>query len=399
MRFLLIDDEAFALNLLGRQLANLGFDDVKCYERAYDALADVERDIAAIGVLFCDLQMEEMDGIEVVRRLAGIGYGGGLVLVSGEDQRILQTAEKLARAHKLNVLGILHKPVAPDELRRVLYGRPSAVVAPAAPLKVYQPDELRRALAEHELVNYYQPKVSIGSGTIAGVEALVRWRHPSDGLALPVQFVPMAEEHGLIDDLALEVLTSALRQSRRWRDAGIALQVAVNVSMDNLAALDFPDFVANAARDARVPSSSLVLEVTESRLMKDALAPLDILARLRLKHIGLSIDDFGTGHSSLAQLRDIPFDELKIDRGFVRGASRDSSLGAIVEASIGMARQLAMRTVAEGVEDREDWDFLRNAGCDFAQGYFIARPMPGAELEGWLRAWEVRRADITQFAA
>jgi EAL domain-containing protein (putative c-di-GMP-specific phosphodiesterase class I) len=148
-----------------------------------------------------------------------------------------------------------------------------------------------------------------------------------------------------------------------------------------------------------VPASSLVLEVTESRLMKDALASLDILARLRLKRIGLSIDDFGTGHSSLAQLRDIPFAELKIDRSFVHGAGRDSSLRAIVEASIGMARQLAMTTVAEGVEDREDWDFLRTTGCDFAQGYFIAKPMPASEVNVWITAWEARRPDIVRSAA
>jgi len=121
--------------------------------------------------------------------------------------------------------------------------------------------------------------------------------------------------------------------------------------------------------------------------------------RRRCSRSSTTSDDFGTGHSSLAQLRDIPFDELKIDRGFVRGASRDSSLGAIVEASLGMARQLGLRTVAEGVEDREDWDFLRNAGCDFAQGHFVAGPMAAAELEGWLRSWEVRRADIKLFAA
>jgi len=128
--------------------------------------------------------------------------------------------------------------------------------------------------------------------------------------------------------------------------------------------------------------------------MKDSLAPLDILARLRLKRIGLSIDDFGTGHSSLAQLRDIPFDELKVDRGFVHGACRDASLRAIFEASLGMARQLGMKTVAEGVEDQADWDFLRAARCDLAQGYFIAKPMPGADLAGWMADWDVHRCDL-----
>jgi EAL domain-containing protein (putative c-di-GMP-specific phosphodiesterase class I) len=139
--------------------------------------------------------------------------------------------------------------------------------------------------------------------------------------------------------------------------------------------------------------------VTESRLMKGLLTPLDILARLRLKHIGLSIDDFGTGHSSLAQLRDIPFDELKVDRGFVHGACRDASLRAIFEASVGMARRLGMKTVAEGVEDQADWDFVRAAGCDLAQGYFIARPMPGADLAGWMADWDANGRDRTAAAS
>jgi EAL domain-containing protein (putative c-di-GMP-specific phosphodiesterase class I) len=274
-----------------------------------------------------------MDGVEFVRHLARIGYAGGLVLVSGEDGRILQAVEKLAKAHNLNVLGALHKPVSPEQLQHILDGK-SRRVARALVRKIYEPDELRRAIAGGELVNYYQPKVALATGTIAGVETLVRWRHPQDGLVFPDQFIVMAEEHGLIDQLTRAVLTGALRQARLWQDAGLSLHVAVNVSMDNLAALEFPDFVAREMGKAGVPLTSLVLEVTESRLMKDSLAPLDILARLRLKRIGLSIDDFGTGHSSLAQLRDIPFDELKVDRGFVHGACRDASLRAIFERAL-----------------------------------------------------------------
>jgi len=145
-----------------------------------------------------------------------------------------------------------------------------------------------------------------------------------------------------------------------------------------------------------VAANDLILEVTESRLMSDVLAPLDILTRLRLKHISLSIDDFGTGHSSLMQLRDIPFDELKIDHSFVHGAGQDKTRRAIFTASLGMARQLGMKTVAEGVEDRADWNFLRQQGCDLAQGYFIAEPMPAGELHDWLNDWETRHLELTQ---
>jgi EAL domain-containing protein (putative c-di-GMP-specific phosphodiesterase class I) len=322
------------------------------------------------------------------------------VLVSGENGRILQTVQKLAQAHHIHILGALAKPVSSEQLRQVLARHAArSVAAPDVARHTYAPEELKRAIAGGELVNHYQPKVDLASGALIGVETLVRWQHPQAGLVLPDRFIATAEAHGLIDALTRVVLTAALRQARVWRDAGLDLQVAVNVSMDNLAALDFPDVVAQIANDAGVPLSSLVLEVTESRLMKDVRAPLDILTRLRLKRIGLSIDDFGTGHSSLAQLRDIPFDELKLDRSFVHGAANDPALRAIVAATLAMARQLGMKAVAEGLEDRADWDCLRGLGCDVAQGYLIARPMPGGDLPGWRVEWERRRDALTASAA
>ncbi|MDX9886356.1 EAL domain-containing protein, partial [Thauera sp.] len=258
----------------------------------------------------------------------------------------------------------------------------------------YGAEEVRRAIGGGELVNHYQPMVDVASGALTGVETLVRWQHPDDGLIFPDDFIGVAEENGLIDALTHVVLVEALAQTRRWLDQGLKLRVAVNISMQNLTRLDFADLVLAEVVGAGVASENLTLEVTESRLMTDVLAPLDNLTRLRLRHVGLSIDDFGTGHSSLSQLRDIPFDELKIDRSFVHGAGADRTRGAIFTASLEMARQLGMKTVAEGVEDRADWDFLGLHGCDLAQGYFIARPMPADQLAGWRADWETRRAKL-----
>ncbi|HEX6735259.1 MAG TPA: EAL domain-containing response regulator [Azonexus sp.] len=393
MKILLIDDDLFALNLLAQQLADLGCADVACCDRAHDALALLEQDRSASDLVFCDLQMPEMDGIEFVRHLARIAYGGHLVLISGEDERILRTAENLARAHRLNVLGMLHKPVSSEHLRKLLARTPPRPAgAPAEQLRSYGPDELRRAIAGGELVNHYQPQVELASGAVVGVECLVRWRHPEHGLVFPDRFIGVAEEHGLIDELTRCVLGTALAQLRHWRDNGVRWRMAVNISMDNMTHIDFYDQVMDGIQTAGVTPADLVLEVTESRLMNDPRAALDILTRLRLKRIGLSMDDFGTGHSSLSQLRDIPFDEFKIDRGFVHGVSGNDTLRAIFDASHQVSRQLGMKTVAEGVEEREDWDFLRACGCDMAQGYFIARPMPAADLPAWLADWERRRA-------
>jgi len=266
---------------------------------------------------------------------------------------------------------------------------PAPTSLPAAK-KIYGADELRAAIANGQLVNYYQPKVVVANGEVVGVETLVRWRHPVDGLIFPDQFISVAEAHGLIDDLTRTVLTGALAQAKAWQQAGLTLRVAVNISMDNLASLDFVDFVVDLAAKAGVPPQGVVLEVTESRLMQDTRAPLEILTRLRLKRFRLSIDDFGTGHSSLAQLRDIPFDELKIDQGFVHRAWSNETLRAMYDASLALARQLGMEVVAEGVEDRNDWDLLQRTGCDLAQGAFISAPMPAADFSGWLENWQER---------
>ncbi|MES3015838.1 MAG: EAL domain-containing response regulator [Pseudomonadota bacterium] len=390
-RILVLDDDPFMLKLLRRVLASLGFSQVTTCESGRAALEWIDSPQGAPALILFDLNMPGMDGVEFVRHLVDRRYAGSLILVSGENERMLQTAESLVRVHHMTVLGRLHKAVTRQAMAALLDDwTPQPLGRPLVAKKLYGADEVRSAIANGELVNHYQPKVAVATGQVKGVEALVRWRHPVDGMVFPDQFIGVAEEHGLIDDLTAAVLCAGLTHARRWRDMGLALRLSVNVSMDNLVSLDFPDFVAGRAAAAGVPPEDVVLEVTESRLMKDLRTPLEVLARLRLKRFSLSIDDFGTGHSSLAQLRNFPFDELKVDRGFVHGACNDETLRAIYEASLGLARQLGMEIVAEGVEDRDDWDFLRRTGCGLAQGYFIAKPMPAEALPGWIRAWDVR---------
>lgn len=394
MSTLVIDDESFVRKILAHLLGRLGVEDVISCASGQESLAQLQAR-QDIGLIFCDLQMPEMDGLEFIRHLVDLGYEGDLVLVSGEDQRILHTAGRLARAHRLNVLGEMQKPVTPTQLAAVLARRGArASTRKHQPERSYTPAELRQAIEDGQLINHYQPKVSLESAQFCGVETLVRWRHPEDGLIAPDRFIPLAEEHALIDQLTHHVLENALRDMRRLFDSGFSLQLSVNVSMENLRALDFPEYVTHQAMEAGIPLVALILEVTESRLMSDPLAALEILARLRLKRIGLSIDDFGTGHSSLAQLRDIPFSELKLDRSFVHGAARNSAQRAILDASLDLARQLGIATVAEGVENREDWDFLRARGCQFAQGWLIGRPMELAALYEWIPEWERRRAEM-----
>lgn len=394
LKITVVDDDVFLLKLMQRMLTLQGYATVNCYESGAHALAGIDKD--APELIFLDLNMPDMDGIEFVRHLVQRSFDGSLIVVSGEDTRMLQAAEKLVKAHQINILGVLQKPVVPEALSALLtQWKPADAEKARAASKIYSIEQLREALDRGELINYYQPKVAVESGRVVGVETLVRWQHPLDGLVMPDSFISLAEDSGLIDQLAERVLQLALQQTISWEQQGVHLPLAINISMENLASLDFVDLLTARMADAGVLPSDITLEITESRGMRDPAIMLDTLTRLRLKRFVLSMDDFGTGYSTLAQLRDIPFEEFKIDRSFVHKAWVDQRIRAMFDTSLSLAKQLGMTVVAEGVENVNDWDFLRKTTCDYAQGYFIAKPMPGDDLPAWIQAWEKRvRADL-----
>jgi diguanylate cyclase (GGDEF)-like protein len=245
--------------------------------------------------------------------------------------------------------------------------------------------ELRRALAEGELVLHYQPKVELEGGAVIGVEALVRWQHPVRGLLGPDEFVPLAERTGTVTELTRWVIDTALAQCRSWRDAGIELPIAVNLAAANVLDVGLPDSVAEALRRHGLEGSSLECEISEHTMMADPVRATDVLSDLRGLGVRLSLDDFGTGHSSLAYLKRLPLDELKIDRSFVAGMADDDNDAVIVRSTIDLARNLGLVVVAEGVETEAIMRELTDLSCDIAQGFFVSRPLPAAELEAWLR--------------
>jgi diguanylate cyclase (GGDEF)-like protein/PAS domain S-box-containing protein len=244
--------------------------------------------------------------------------------------------------------------------------------------------ELRRAIDEGELVLHYQPKIELKTGQLAGVEALVRWAHPLRGSIGPDQFIPIAEQAGLIDPLTRWVLRAALAQAAAWQRIGLVVPVAVNLSMRSLTDELLPDKIAELLLAARTTSSLLVLEITESTLMVDLPRTLGILQRLRAMGIRIAIDDFGTGHSSLAYLKRLPVDEVKIDRSFVRDIATDATDRIIVRSTVDLAHSLGLRVVAEGVEDARTKELLAELGCDEVQGFHLSRPLRGHDLTHWL---------------
>jgi len=252
--------------------------------------------------------------------------------------------------------------------------------------------DLRRALADGELGVVYQPKIDLRTGRIRGAEALVRWRHPLRGLVLPASFVGHAEHTGLIRPLTLRVLDAALAQVGDWRRHGLDIKVAVNLSMRSLLDRCLIEDVQALLHKWDVPAQALELELTESTIMADPERAREILDALHDLGVGLSIDDFGTGYSSLGKLKELPVDEIKIDRSFVRDMTHDRSDATIVRSTIDLARNLGLRVVAEGVEDADVRDELAALGCEMGQGYFFSRPLEGADLIAWAAGRELLAA-------
>jgi EAL domain-containing protein (putative c-di-GMP-specific phosphodiesterase class I) len=239
------------------------------------------------------------------------------------------------------------------------------------------------AIEQNQLVPFFQPKVAVKTGEVVGVETLARWKHPERGIVPPNLFIPVAEKHGLIDLLTQDMLLKTLQQAAIWHKNGIPITFAINFSALSLSDINLPDRLEAELRKTGIAPSYLTLEVTESRLLEHITSSLETLLRLRLKGIHLSVDDFGTGHSSLEELHRIPFSELKVDRVFVSGAAHDDEARLFLQSAVALAKKLNLSIVAEGVETQDDWDICAKLECDVIQGFFIAHPMPAETFLEW----------------
>jgi diguanylate cyclase (GGDEF)-like protein len=358
--------------------------------RGGDLLARLGGD--EFAVLLEDASQDEAESVaknlrsklaEPFTTLAATSPGGGLTLHSTVSIGIALSPDEGTRfsalLRKADIA--MYKAKSSGEGHHVYSGTDDADGAS----RLRTVDELRTALTSDQFVLHYQPKVDLNTGEVHCVEALIRWHHPHRGLLYPDAFLELVEVSGLMRALTRRVLELALDQAKAWEGRGQHLTVAVNLSASSLVDAELPEEVFAMLAARGVPPDALQLEITEEFLMADRDRAHAILARLREGGVQISIDDYGTGYSSLSYLRDLPIDELKLDRSFVLPMTEDDRAAALVASTIALAHSLGLRMVAEGVETEVAYSELRRLGCDQGQGYFMSRPIPAAELDQWLR--------------
>jgi EAL domain-containing protein (putative c-di-GMP-specific phosphodiesterase class I) len=388
LRFLIAEDHAFQRGEWLRTLQGLGARTVHEAADGHGALTILRDPGRPVDIVITDLDMEGMDGMEFVRHLGESGALTSIILASALDRKLLASIATMAEAYGIQLLGVVEKPLTPRKLLPLIrLHRPGATKPFAQPARDFTLDELAAALCSDEVEPYFQPKIDLSSGAVTGAEALARWLHPSLGPILPVRFIEAMEAGRLIDELTCIMLKKSAAACRVWRAGGLNASVSVNLSVASLADVDIADRVTELVRSEGLDPVHMILEVTESGATTDIGKALENLARLRMKGFGLSIDDYGTGYSSMQQLTRIAFTELKIDRYFVMNARRDPTARVILESSLRMAKKLGIASVAEGVETRSDLDLLKRLHCDMAQGYFIARPLRLTDFLAWQRQW------------
>lgn len=398
---LLVDDSRVQREHGAAVCRELGISQIHEASNGREALALLASLQPRPDLMIVDLEMPTMDGAELLEQLQSAGIEVPVIVASSRERALIESVQAMGNVIGLNVLGALQKPLRVETLRDKLRNislhaqKQQQVVLPITA------DDLRQALERNELTVHYQPKVDMRTGIVRGMEALARWQHPALGFVPPDQFIALAERSDLIYDLTLQVMNQSLLQVCNWQARGLHMSLAVNISPLMLDRSQLPREIESLRQGYDVPAEQITLELTESSLLQKLGVALSVLARLRLKGYGLSIDDYGTGFSSMQQLARVPFTELKIDRSFVHGAHHRENLQVILRSALDMANRLGLISVAEGIESMQDWRLLQEYGCTLAQGYLISPPLPADDVVPWLKNYRARKSEFahTQTAA
>lgn len=399
---LVVDDSAVQRMYMVDLLHQAGINRVLEAADGFAGLDLIRSEFPPPALLVVDLEMPGMDGIEMLQNLANENYRPPVMVASATPQALVNSVETMCRELGLPVLGAFSKPMTADILWRALDAFWTLVEArqlpPApAPGVPVLPEELRGAIVAGQVVPFYQPKITLSNGSLYGMEALARWNSPERGLLSPGVFIPLAEEHGLIDVLTIHLFEAVLAQLQHWQnEASFSPCVAVNLSAHSLSDRHFVDELIERTKVAGILPQQIIIEITESAFIANMGVGLGALGRLRLKGFGLSMDDYGTGFSTTQQLSRLPLTELKIDRSFVTDAPTKPNLRTILASVIQMARDLGLSTLAEGVETGDELRLLKELGCEHVQGFLLAKPMSGEALLPW---WQANQAQIAGLVA
>ena len=397
LRVMIVDDDDFILEVVEETLRAFGVHDVVRASDGTEALKTIDSLDTPIQVLICDLNMDNIDGVEILRHLSERQFHAPIIVLSGSDPRILESVTNLAREHHLHLLGVLSKPLditrLHEMLLRVSVESETRQTAPKSRNLIYlRPDELRAGIEAGCATTAFQPIFSLREQRITGAECLLRWQDARNGTICPEAVVAAAEKHGFIVPLTVFVLHQAVKALSSWSQLGKEMSVSVNLSSLSLNELSLPETLVNVVRAAGIDPRRVTLEITETGLTGDMATSLEVINRLSLRAFRLSIDDFGVGQSNMEKLKNMPFSELKVDKCFVQEAHAHPIARAIVESSIKLAHAIDMQVVAEGTETQEDLDFVIKAGCDHIQGFAIARPMEAESFLTWKSIWEAGHA-------
>ncbi|MCY4177600.1 MAG: EAL domain-containing response regulator, partial [Endozoicomonadaceae bacterium] len=392
LSFIVVEDNAFQRTMAIKMLEAMGSSFVLGAENGHDAIKKLIDHDQPVDITITDLDMPGMDGVEFMRHLAEKKLCSAVAVASGMDMSLIRTVEELVEQHGLFVLGHIQKPMNQDKIKKLLdvYQSKQRIRNPDTFANEISLDDAINALNNQEFKVWYQPKVNLADGSWHAVEALARWEHPQQGIISPGRFIPLLEQAQRIHELTWQQLHILATDIQTWLKAGENIAVSVNLSPAMLNDKSLPEKLSEIVNHYKVPTKNIVLEITESIIMQNIALSLEIIARLKLRGFLLSIDDFGTGYSSFQQLGRIPFSELKIDQSFVKDAGENDKNRAIIESSINLAKQLNLKTVAEGVETAGEWKLLQSLGCDMGQGFFIAKAMPKKQLPEWYAQWQTK---------
>ena len=392
LHFLVAEADAAQRRTLVELLGQLGASRVTDVPDGHLALQRLEAGFSPkVDVAIVDLALPGMDGLELIRNLGMLGKPGmgvRLVVTGAQPAGLLFSVETLAQAYGVDLLGTIGKPVTAAKLKPLLDNyTPLAVHGerPAGPRFSFQ--EIGIGLQKRQFEPFFQPKIELATGQVKGLEAFARWRHPEHGVLGPGAFIDALEQNNRVDFLDWSMIELSAERCRWFQDQGIPVPISINLAPETLAHPAFVRQITACIGRHRILPEYLSFEIPESSVLNTDPEFIERLVRLRMMGFGLAIDDYGTGRSNLQLLARIPFSELKIDRSFVDGASKRRPLGTVLRSCLGLAHSLDRMSVAVGVETRQDWDFLQNLGCTYAQGYHIANPMEAAAFPGWLEDW------------